>query len=87
MEQHLEVAKSSDDFLWIQLSLISEVSDTMEQMTYSECISSMGRSIIMLANNHTSTSTQKTNSDRLVSHLAPMLDLDEGKTAGEATEE
>jgi nuclear pore complex protein Nup93 len=36
MEQHSEVAKSSDDFLWIQLSLISEASDMTEQLTYSE---------------------------------------------------
>lgn len=36
MEQHTEVAKSSDDFLWIQLSLITDSSDMSEHLTYSE---------------------------------------------------
>lgn len=35
-EQHAEIAKSSDDFLWIQLSLISESSDMSEHLSYSE---------------------------------------------------
>ncbi|XP_055389893.1 nuclear pore complex protein Nup93-1 [Condylostylus longicornis] len=35
-EQHLEVAKTTDDFLWIQLSLLrSESSDNTEILTYS----------------------------------------------------
>lgn len=35
-EQHLEVTKSSDDFLWIQLSLIRrELDDNSEPVTYS----------------------------------------------------
>lgn len=36
-EQHLEVAKTTDDFLWIQLSLLrSDSNDNSETLTYSD---------------------------------------------------